>query len=169
MSACEREFHIACIRSKSSSLKLQDADHERDADQLNPHVRRECVSRAGASSFAALGKEVKCHPFITKTKRDHLSTFNASSCSMAIVVKPFSRSSTVVESKNFLINFNLKKVLSPLATLIGRVGNILKTIPRFGAKSKFDMNFKILIGHSDFFSKDKTATISVYLVQRGYI
>ncbi|GFX38821.1 transposable element Tcb1 transposase [Trichonephila clavipes] len=54
---------------------------------------------------------------------------------MAIVVKPFSRSSVVVERKNFLINFNLEKLLSPLSTLIGKVSNNLKTIPRFGAKS----------------------------------
>ncbi|GFW99232.1 hypothetical protein TNCV_3010001 [Trichonephila clavipes] len=60
----------------------------------------------------------------------------ASSCSMAIVVTTFSRSSVVVGRKNFLINFNLEKLLSPLATLIGRVSNILKTIPRFGAKSR---------------------------------
>ncbi|GFX84894.1 uncharacterized protein TNCV_4997261 [Trichonephila clavipes] len=52
---------------------------------------------------------------------------------MAIVVKRFYRSSLVLERKNFLINFNLEKLLSPLATLIGRVNNILKTIPRFGA------------------------------------
>ncbi|GFW27453.1 SWIM-type domain-containing protein [Trichonephila clavipes] len=57
----------------------------------------------------------------------HGSTFNliiqipvASSCSMAIVVKPFSRSSVLVERKNFLVNFNLEKLLSPLASLIGR-------------------------------------------------
>ncbi|GFV02771.1 hypothetical protein TNCV_619691 [Trichonephila clavipes] len=54
---------------------------------------------------------------------------------MAIVVKPFNQSSIVVKRKNFLINFNLEKLLSALATLIGRVNNILKTIPRFGAKS----------------------------------
>ncbi|GFS85247.1 hypothetical protein TNCV_75121 [Trichonephila clavipes] len=30
MSTCGREFHIAC-----SLLKMQDADHERDADQPN--------------------------------------------------------------------------------------------------------------------------------------
>ncbi|GFV95204.1 hypothetical protein TNCV_1293221 [Trichonephila clavipes] len=36
---------------------------------------------------------------------------------MAIVVKPFSRSSVVVERKIFLIN--LEKLLSPLSTLIG--------------------------------------------------
>ncbi|GFW98408.1 hypothetical protein TNCV_3454371 [Trichonephila clavipes] len=58
-----------------------------------------------------------------------------SSFSKDIVVKPFSRSSVVVERKNFLINFNLEKPLSPLATLIGRVSNSLKTITRFGAKS----------------------------------
>ncbi|GFT41172.1 hypothetical protein TNCV_5034511 [Trichonephila clavipes] len=46
---------------------------------------------------------------------------------MAIVVKPFSRSSVVVERKFFLINFSLVKVPSPLATLIGRVSNILRT------------------------------------------
>ncbi|GFU66956.1 hypothetical protein TNCV_4296081 [Trichonephila clavipes] len=62
-------------------------------------------------------------------------TGDASSCSMAIVVTPFSPSSVVVERKNFLINFNLEKLLSPLATLIGRVSNILRTIPIFGAKS----------------------------------
>ncbi|GFS48821.1 uncharacterized protein TNCV_4240751 [Trichonephila clavipes] len=56
---------------------------------------------------------------------------------MAVVGKPFSRSSVVVERKNFLINFNLDKLLSSLATLIGRVSNILKTIPRFGAKSRY--------------------------------
>ncbi|GFS66725.1 retrovirus-related Pol polyprotein from transposon opus [Trichonephila clavipes] len=55
---------------------------------------------------------------------------------MAIVALPFSRSSVVVECKNFLINFDLEKLLSPLATLIGRVSNILKIIPRFGAKSR---------------------------------
>ncbi|GFS53413.1 hypothetical protein TNCV_1327381 [Trichonephila clavipes] len=60
----------------------------------------------------------------------------ASSYSMAIVVKPFSRSSVVVERKNFLIHFNLEKLLSPLDTLIRKVNNILKTIPRFGAKSR---------------------------------
>ncbi|GFV51891.1 hypothetical protein TNCV_1322441 [Trichonephila clavipes] len=54
---------------------------------------------------------------------------------MHIIVKPFSRSSVVVEPKIFLTNFNLEKLLSPLATLIGNVSNILKTIPRFGAKS----------------------------------
>ncbi|GFT66013.1 hypothetical protein TNCV_1058871 [Trichonephila clavipes] len=43
----------------------------------------------------------------------------ARSCSMAIVVKPFSRSSVVVERKKFLINFNLEKLLSPLSALIG--------------------------------------------------
>ncbi|GFX10802.1 transposon Ty3-G Gag-Pol polyprotein [Trichonephila clavipes] len=45
-------------------------------------------------------------------------------CSMAIAVKPFSRSTVVVEHKIFLINFNLEKLLSPLATLIGRVAVI---------------------------------------------
>ncbi|GFV77709.1 retrovirus-related Pol polyprotein from transposon TNT 1-94 [Trichonephila clavipes] len=66
-----------------------------------------------------------------------------SSCSIAIVVKPFSRSSVVVERKNFLISFNLEKFLSPVSTLIGRVSNILKTIPTVGAKSR---SFEPLIG-----------------------
>ncbi|GFX79955.1 hypothetical protein TNCV_2059731 [Trichonephila clavipes] len=39
---------------------------------------------------------------------------------MPIIVKPFSRSSVVVEPKIFLINFNLEKLLSPIATLIGK-------------------------------------------------
>ncbi|GFU66199.1 hypothetical protein TNCV_2858721 [Trichonephila clavipes] len=38
MFACGREFNIACMSSKSLSYKLQDADHERDADQPNPTV-----------------------------------------------------------------------------------------------------------------------------------
>ncbi|GFW05199.1 hypothetical protein TNCV_2904891 [Trichonephila clavipes] len=42
-------------------------------------------------------------------ERDRISSkgMGPSSCSMAIVVKPFSRSSVVVERKNSLINFNL--------------------------------------------------------------
>ncbi|GFW18187.1 DUF1758 domain-containing protein [Trichonephila clavipes] len=44
----------------------------------------------------------------------------SSSSSMAIVVKPFCRSSVVVERKIFLISFNLDKLLSHLATFNGR-------------------------------------------------
>ncbi|GFV98165.1 hypothetical protein TNCV_4449221 [Trichonephila clavipes] len=47
-----------------------------------------------------------------------------SSCSMDIVV---SRSS-VVERKNFLINFNLEKLLSPLATFIGRCPDAVRRL-----------------------------------------
>ncbi|GFW22553.1 hypothetical protein TNCV_3364651 [Trichonephila clavipes] len=64
-----------------------------------------------------------------------------SSCSITIVVKPFNRSSVVVERKKLLINFNLEKLLSPLATPIGRVSNILQSIPRFGAISSDEAHF----------------------------
>ena len=36
MSACGREFHIACMRTKVHLLKQQDVDHKRDYDQQNP-------------------------------------------------------------------------------------------------------------------------------------
>ncbi|GFU09567.1 uncharacterized protein TNCV_3026191 [Trichonephila clavipes] len=36
MSACGREFHIACLRNKVRLLKLQDADQELDANQPSP-------------------------------------------------------------------------------------------------------------------------------------
>ncbi|GFV60910.1 hypothetical protein TNCV_925241 [Trichonephila clavipes] len=63
---------------------------------------------------------------------------SASSCSMAIVVKPFNRSSVVVERKNFLINFNLEKLLSPLATLIGRVLSCIEGDAEEGPAPKLD-------------------------------
>ncbi|GFW21696.1 tigger transposable element-derived protein 4 [Trichonephila clavipes] len=43
----------------------------------------------------------------------------SSSCSMAIVVKPFSQSLVVVQRKNFLINFNLEKLPFHIPHLLG--------------------------------------------------
>ncbi|GFV75103.1 uncharacterized protein TNCV_3189561 [Trichonephila clavipes] len=52
----------------------------------------------------------------------------ADTFAMAGTCEPFNRSSVVVERKNFLIDLNLEKLLSPLATLIGRQSHKTATI-----------------------------------------
>ncbi|GFT06441.1 uncharacterized protein TNCV_3355791 [Trichonephila clavipes] len=68
----------------------------------------------------------------------------ASSCSMAIVVKPFSRSSVVVVRKKVLIDFNLEKLLSPLSTLIGSLNSYRVVNLRIIANSKLLQQSKAL-------------------------
>ncbi|GFY05693.1 uncharacterized protein TNCV_4403601 [Trichonephila clavipes] len=56
MSACGREFHISCMRNKVHILKLQHADHLRDADQLNPPCAQQPTYPANKQSK----EEVAC-------------------------------------------------------------------------------------------------------------
>lgn len=79
---------------------------------------------------------------------------------MASIARPLRRIWVEVDLKKFLINFNLEKLLSPLATLIGIVNNMRKATLRFGAKFNFVTNCSTSRGLSFFDKSVETTYIS---------